>query len=580
MKIRIPHFPLLAVATISLAGCERKTPPAVTPAAPAVPLVPVAAQSKAFGATVSHLDVGGPVFCFLETEGDAQRIADALLGLATLGARLNPGMPAPPKTLAPFIGDLGLANIHATGFSSRLDGPGFVNRTFLYTPGGPSGILTLFGSKNEPFVSPGLAPADTAFLTEMQFDGAKLVAVLRALASHIADGGKTAKQLDEFLAAPLPNLPFSGEQLVGMLSGKMFVGASFKEGALHIGNKTAPGMMLAVALDGRADLFTRIRVLGTLGGDKAPFAYAAGAGLQTLTWRAPAGAGAPDFKPVIALEKSGRVWIATNRETLDKWMKPEGPKLSGDAAFIRQGAGLTPQGTSMYYVSSEAGKYLREEIAVLLPAIGAAVPRESRAAFSTGIGVYVSLIEALFPEKNGARRGVSFVTPDGLGTESRGPFSTKADAYFGASGGVTTIATTGVMASLAVPALKKARNAAVEKSLVNDARQLSSAANQWWAEHGETSCIAADLVGPTSYISFLSDGTRIGVTSGDNHPGLETLVNVSSPEAKKLTLKAGSRLVLGNEKYERALSSNPSVKTSPGTTHTLEFEIDTGSLAH
>src|ERR1043165_4466563 len=71
----------------------------------------------------------------------------------------------------------------------------------------------------------------------------------------------------------------------------------------------------------------------------------------------------------------------------------------------------------------------------------------------------------------------------------------------------------GLLAALAIPAFKKVRNNAVEKSLLNDARQLSSAANQIASEQATTMVTFAEIA---KYISGnkLSTGVVIDKDGG------------------------------------------------------------------
>ena len=62
----------------------------------------------------------------------------------------------------------------------------------------------------------------------------------------------------------------------------------------------------------------------------------------------------------------------------------------------------------------------------------------------------------------------------------------------------------GLLAALAVPAFQKVRENAIGSTLANDARQLSSAANQYFLENSKNSAEKSDLVGPGLYITELS----------------------------------------------------------------------------
>jgi type IV pilus assembly protein PilA len=82
----------------------------------------------------------------------------------------------------------------------------------------------------------------------------------------------------------------------------------------------------------------------------------------------------------------------------------------------------------------------------------------------------------------------------------------------------------GLLASMAIPAFQKVRTNSQDKAVLNNARQLSAASDQYYLENGVSSVIISDLLGPTSYIKALnsvanesyplgfSQGTTITIT--------------------------------------------------------------------
>jgi type IV pilus assembly protein PilA len=83
----------------------------------------------------------------------------------------------------------------------------------------------------------------------------------------------------------------------------------------------------------------------------------------------------------------------------------------------------------------------------------------------------------------------------------------------------------GLLASMAIPAFQKVRTNSQDKAVLNNARQLSAASDQYYLENGVSSVILSDLIGPTSYIKALnsvanesyptgfSQGTTITISS-------------------------------------------------------------------
>lgn len=70
----------------------------------------------------------------------------------------------------------------------------------------------------------------------------------------------------------------------------------------------------------------------------------------------------------------------------------------------------------------------------------------------------------------------------------------------------------GLLAAIAIPAFQKVRIASQVKTVTNNLRQLSSAAQQYFLENGVTSVTSAQLVGVNNYIRAINT-----VTIGDSY---------------------------------------------------------------
>jgi type IV pilus assembly protein PilA len=83
----------------------------------------------------------------------------------------------------------------------------------------------------------------------------------------------------------------------------------------------------------------------------------------------------------------------------------------------------------------------------------------------------------------------------------------------------------GLLASMAIPAFQKVRTSSQDKAVLNNARQLSAASDQYYLENGVSTVTLTDLLGPTSYIkalntvaletypSYFTQGTTITIQS-------------------------------------------------------------------
>ena len=70
----------------------------------------------------------------------------------------------------------------------------------------------------------------------------------------------------------------------------------------------------------------------------------------------------------------------------------------------------------------------------------------------------------------------------------------------------------GLLATMAIPAFQKIRIASQDKAILNNARQLLSAADQYFLENGVNTVGFANLVGPTNYVKTFN------TIAGESYP--------------------------------------------------------------
>lgn len=61
----------------------------------------------------------------------------------------------------------------------------------------------------------------------------------------------------------------------------------------------------------------------------------------------------------------------------------------------------------------------------------------------------------------------------------------------------------GLLAAMAIPGFQKVRLASQDKAVLNNARQLAAAADQYMMENGVGFAAFANLVGPTNYVKSI-----------------------------------------------------------------------------
>ncbi|MDD3180244.1 MAG: prepilin-type N-terminal cleavage/methylation domain-containing protein [Opitutaceae bacterium] len=73
----------------------------------------------------------------------------------------------------------------------------------------------------------------------------------------------------------------------------------------------------------------------------------------------------------------------------------------------------------------------------------------------------------------------------------------------------------GLLAAMAIPAFQKVRQSSQDKAVLNNARQLSAAADQYFLENGVSTCASTDLVGASNYVKAIN--TVAGEAYPDNY---------------------------------------------------------------
>ncbi len=62
----------------------------------------------------------------------------------------------------------------------------------------------------------------------------------------------------------------------------------------------------------------------------------------------------------------------------------------------------------------------------------------------------------------------------------------------------------GLLAAMAIPAFQKVRQSSQDKAVLNNARQLGAAADQYFLENGVSSAAYSDLVGSDKYVKVVN----------------------------------------------------------------------------
>jgi type IV pilus assembly protein PilA len=70
----------------------------------------------------------------------------------------------------------------------------------------------------------------------------------------------------------------------------------------------------------------------------------------------------------------------------------------------------------------------------------------------------------------------------------------------------------GLLAAMAIPAFQKVRQSSQDKAVLNNARQLSAASDQYFLENGVSTVVSNSLVGATNYVK------AVNTVAGETYP--------------------------------------------------------------
>lgn len=90
----------------------------------------------------------------------------------------------------------------------------------------------------------------------------------------------------------------------------------------------------------------------------------------------------------------------------------------------------------------------------------------------------------------------------------------------------------GLLAAMAIPAFQKVRTSSQDKAVLNNARQLAAAADQYFLENGVSSVSQGNLVGATNYVKALN------LVAAEAYPG-----GFTQGETITITGVAGQRTI-------------------------------------
>jgi type IV pilus assembly protein PilA len=216
------------------------------------------------------------------------------------------------------------------------------------------------------------------------------------------------------------------------------------------------------------------------------------------------------IQPVIVIDGS-TLLIATSPQFLGE-CRAATDRLSGNPEFQTALKHVPSEGNGLLYFSPKLFSRLAD-----IEGMNPNLPPESARA----IGMFMRQM----PQTDRPLISVRSNLPDGLLIESYWNRSMKQDV---AGLAVYNPVTVGLLAAMAIPAFNKVRQTSQQKAVLNNLRQLSGAAEQFFMETGRKSATYNDLVGPNKYISELRQIAGEDYRSLQFRPGATLKVRLAS----------------------------------------------------
>lgn len=477
---------VVSVACLAAVSCAKKEEPVAAKPAPEAPkpttvaVVKESERSRHFMAVSKQLELGGTLYGYVDVDGDVLKVAGTLTEVMKQVAAQK-GFPVSQlKQDYRELGTmLGLTDIKAAGFSSVPDGTGFFrNRAFLYIPAERRGILAGLGGKPGPFQRVGLAPANTDFYFESEVDLPSVYATIHDITARVS-GDEAAKTMEAQLKRAGAKAAFSLYNFIQGLKGRATMVMRFDpDKQLRVPARqpvVLPATSFVICLDGVAAALEP-----TLAQSAQMFRVTEEAGVKYYELGMPLPL--EGIRPVFAIE-GGAVYFATSKAFLQECRAGQGG-LAAQPEFKQALAHVGETGNGLMFVSPRFFEQLRR-----IEALNPQMPAESKQAFAMAL--------RWIPKTDRPLVTVRTNLPDGILVNSYWNRSLKQEI---AMVSVYNPVTIGLMAGMAIPAFQKVRQSSQEKAVMNNLRQLSAAADQYYLENNQTTATFDDLVGPTKYI--------------------------------------------------------------------------------
>lgn len=448
-------------------------------AADSVPLVKASEQSGHFAAVQKHLELGGTLYGYADIDGDALKIADSLRGIMEQMAAAQPeAAPFLKQDFRAIFTLLGFDDVKALGLSSVPEGDGsFRNRAFFLTPDGRHGLLAGLGGAPTPHALLKLAPAGTDFYGEAEVDLAEVYKTIKAVVTKV--GGETSANLmeEKIKQAGVP-ASISWLDVINRWKGRSALVLRLDpEKTLALPNLVLPQPSFVLAIEGVGPAFEpMLKKLPplklTTAGERKTFSLAQPSPI-------------PGINPVVVIDGK-TLYLASTQGFFDECMDHKAG-LAQAPEFQKALARVSATGNALAYVSPAFFDRLND-----LERLNPNLPPQNLQTLRLVLGNLPKPAQPLITVRTNL--------PDGILIQSHWNRSLKQDVALMA---MYNPATVGLLAAMAIPAFQKVRTSSQEKAVLNNLRQISAAADQYYLEHNVDTVELHELIGPDKYITKL-----------------------------------------------------------------------------
>ncbi|HET7537751.1 MAG TPA: hypothetical protein VFJ90_14930 [Candidatus Didemnitutus sp.] len=477
---------------LAIASCAKKEE-AAKPEAPkpeSVALVAQRERSRHFLAVNRQLELGGTLYAYADVDGDVFKVADALHTLADQVAATQPrAAPFMKQDFRALFGALGFDDVKAFGLSSVPEGDGFFrNRVFFYTPDGRHGLLAGLGGSPAPFAKLKLAPADADFYAESEMDLAEVYKTLKTVVAKVG-GDTSANLLEDKIRETGEKAAISLLGLINSWKGHTVMVARLEQDkTLALPGLVLPLPSVLICIDGVAPAVEPML-------QKSPMLKMYADGSRKI-YRSGAPLPLSGLDPVIVIDGS-TLCFSTTTAFLDECIKGSGG-LEQSPAFQQARDRVSRTGNGLVYVTPRLFQRLHD-----LEKLNPNLPPDSKRM----LGVFLQQV----PQPSQPLVTVRTNLPDGILILSHWDRSLKQDV---AAAAMYNPVSLGLVAAMAIPAFQKVRTASEQKAILNNLRQLSAAADQYYLENGVDTVRYDQLVGPGKYVQ------RLVPVAGENYRSL------------------------------------------------------------